>query len=200
MVLLLDNFDSFTYNLYDYLSRVGAQVTVLRNDQPLSALTARAWSAVVLSPGPGRPQAAGNMPAFIAHCATKGFPFPILGVCLGHQALGEYFGAKLQRATYPMHGKISRIFLEEQARNSVLFRHLPSHFEVVRYHSLLLTDLPATLRPLAYTQKGELMAFEHRHFPIFGVQFHPEAALSEQGLEILKNFVDYTVQKISFFA
>nr|WP_027003636.1 aminodeoxychorismate/anthranilate synthase component II [Hugenholtzia roseola] len=195
MLLLLDNFDSFTYNLYDYLSRVGAQVRVLRNDQPLSALTAEAWSAVVLSPGHGRPQAAGNMPAFIAHYAKKGFPLPILGVCLGHQALGEYFGAKLQRATYPMHGKISRVFLEKQAQDSVLFRRLPAQFEVVRYHSLLLTDLPASLRPLAYTQKGELMAFEHCHFPIFGVQFHPEAALSEQGLEILRNFVTYTVEK-----
>lgn len=184
MVLLLDNYDSFTYNLLDYLGRAGVQCRVCRNDMPLEQVADRPYQAVVLSPGPEEPRKAGNLMQVLAHYAGN---LPILGVCLGHQAIGLHFGASLQKAARPMHGKCSPVQL---CAPSVLFNGLPESFSVVRYHSLILTELPDCLQPTAYTPQGELMAIQHTELPIAGVQFHPEAIMTEYGAEILKNWVD----------
>jgi anthranilate synthase/aminodeoxychorismate synthase-like glutamine amidotransferase len=191
MILLLDNYDSFTYNLADYLQRIAAQVMVRRNDVELNELTSYPIEGLLLSPGPSTPSQAGNLMAIIEHYVEKQPHIPILGVCLGHQALGEYFGAQLVRASYPMHGKLSQIY---QQQASELFAGLPLAFDVVRYHSLLLTDLPDCLQPLAQTAQGELMAFQHHSRPIYGVQFHPEAALTQYGLELLRNWYEKVVK------
>jgi len=184
VLLLLDNFDSFTYNLSDYLGQLGLPHEVWRNDRPLSEVLARDFKAIILSPGPSRPADAGIMPALIAACYRR---LPMLGICLGHQALGEFFGASLTKAQKPMHGKISRIICQ----NRYFFEGLPPSFEVVRYHSLLLEALPPCLEALAYTDDAEnaLMAFKHRELPLAGIQFHPEALLTEYGLSILKNWL-----------
>ncbi|MBC6991407.1 anthranilate synthase component II [Hymenobacter sp. BT491] len=184
-ILLLDNFDSFTYNLLDYFRQLGATVHVLRNDVPLAELQAQSFDALVLSPGPGHPADAGVMPAAIAEYHRR---VPILGVCLGHQALGEFFGARLTRAARPMHGKVSEI---ESVPDETLFAGLPMQLSVTRYHSLVLKELPAHLVPLAHTADDhrELMAFRHRSLPLYGVQFHPEALLTTHGLAILGNWV-----------
>ncbi|MCS7005385.1 MAG: aminodeoxychorismate/anthranilate synthase component II [Cytophagales bacterium] len=179
---MIDNFDSFTYLLTDYLLRTGVTCKVLRNNLALSDYQTERYDGIVLSPGPSRPQDANqlmNILEIYANC------LPILGVCLGHQALGLYFGATLCKARRPMHGKISKITCEP---NSTLFRNLPTEIKVVRYHSLILQNLPPTLIPTAWTDEGELMAFEHAHLPICGIQFHPEAALTEFGLEMLLNW------------
>lgn len=185
-LLLLDNFDSFTFTLADYLRQLGAEVLVRRNDTPLAEIQALAVDGVVLSPGPGVPAAAGVMPALIEACHQR---VPMLGVCLGHQALGEFFGASVVRAAQPMHGKTSDI---QHQGGRCLFAGLPSSFVVTRYHSLVLQQpLPATLEPLAHTADAaaELMAFRHRSLPLYGVQFHPEALLTEHGLAILANWL-----------
>lgn len=185
-ILLLDNFDSFTHTLADYLRQLGADVIVQRNDVSLRELQAVQPAAVVLSPGPGVPGRAGVMPAAIAHFHQR---VPMLGVCLGHQALGEFFGAKLVRAARPMHGKVADISCDEE---SALFAGLPGTMPVTRYHSLLLADpLPPALRVLARTTgpEAEIMAFEHRQWPLHGVQFHPEALLTPHGLAILGNWL-----------
>jgi anthranilate synthase component 2 len=182
-ILLLDNFDSFTYNLADYLHRAGADCEVLRNDLPLATLARQPYDGVLLSPGPGRPEQAGCLMEAVAHYAGR---VPLLGVCLGHQAIGLHYGARLGKAPKPMHGKLSTL----HARPSPLFEGLPAAFRVVRYHSLLLHEpLPEPLRPIAHTEAGELMALEHRTLPIWGVQFHPEAALSEHGIALLRNWL-----------
>ncbi|RYU83737.1 anthranilate synthase component II [Hymenobacter persicinus] len=184
-VLLLDNFDSFTYNLLDYLEQLGVRAHVVRNDVPLAQIEQLAFDAVVLSPGPGIPAAAGNlMPVVEAYHAR----LPVLGVCLGHQALGEFFGARLTRAARPMHGKVSTISC---AIEDPLFAGLPARMAVTRYHSLVLKELPPVLEPLAFTtdEPGELMAFRHRTLPVYGVQFHPEALLTTHGLALLGNWV-----------
>lgn len=182
MLLLLDNFDSFTYNLRDYFQQLGQEVLVLRNDVPLTEIQRHEYSGIVLSPGPGKPKEAGVLMEVIAHYHDK---LPMLGICLGHQALGEFLGAKLQKATKPMHGKISEI----SCQDDTLFRGLPCNMPVTRYHSLLLTELPPELVPLAQTKEGELMAFRHVNFPVFAVQFHPEALLTTYGLDILRNWI-----------
>ena len=182
MLLLLDNFDSFTYNLRDYFQQLGQDVLVLRNDVSLAEIQQHQFEGIILSPGPGKPKEAGVLMEVIKHYHQK---LPILGICLGHQALGEFFGAKLEKADKPMHGKISDIFCE----NDSLFLNLPSQMSVTRYHSLLLTDLPQNLKPLALTKAGELMAFRHVELPVFAVQFHPEALLTTYGLDILRNWI-----------
>lgn len=185
-LLLLDNFDSFTYNLLDYLQQLGATVEVVRNDVPLAAIEALpAFDGIVLSPGPGTPARAGVMPALIAAYYRK---LPMLGVCLGHQALGEFFGARLGRAVRPMHGKVSEI---QWLEKSPLTANLPARQLVTRYHSLVLSQLPPALVPLAYTTDapGELMALRHRTLPLYGVQFHPEALLTAYGRALLGNWV-----------
>ncbi|WP_133274232.1 anthranilate synthase component II [Hymenobacter radiodurans] len=184
-LLLLDNFDSFTYNLLDYLQQLQVQVQVVRNDVPLAAIRELEFDAIVLSPGPGTPDRAGVMLELIQAYHQR---IPMLGVCLGHQALGEFFGAKLQRAVRPMHGKVSEIKFAPQ---EMLFHNLPPKLIVTRYHSLVISDLPETLVPLAHTtdEHQEIMALRHHSLPLYGVQFHPEALLTSHGLALLGNWV-----------
>jgi len=188
-LLLLDNFDSFTYTLRDYLCQAGAKVHVVRNDVPLAAIQQLRFDGILLSPGPGVPAAAGVMPAVIEAYHQH---VPMLGVCLGHQALGEFFGAKLGRAARPMHGKVSMV---RWVGEEPLQHGLPAEVAVTRYHSLVLRELPPTLQPLAYTTDStqELMAFRHATLPIHGVQFHPEALLTTHGGAMLRNWVKYCI-------
>lgn len=190
-LLVLDNFDSFTYTLVDYLRQAGAVCTVVRNDVPLVALATQLFDGVVLSPGPGTPRQAGNLMAVIDYYHAR---LPMLGVCLGQQALGEFFGATLGLASQPMHGKVSAIWVDTRDE---LFRNLPRQFNITRYHSLVLQTLPPALVSLATTEAGEVMAIRHRTWPLWGVQFHPEAVLTEHGLELLKNWVNTVKQDIS---
>jgi anthranilate synthase/aminodeoxychorismate synthase-like glutamine amidotransferase len=181
MILLLDNFDSYTYNLLDYFGQLGIGAHVVRNNVPLAAIEQLAFEAIVLSPGPGVPRRAGNLMAVIdRYHQTK----PMLGICLGHQALGEYFGGTLQKGLRPMHGKISPIICRQDA----IFENLPSPMPVVRYHSLVIQADNTGLVPLAFSQEGELMAFRHATLPLYGLQFHPEAALTTYGLDLLRNW------------
>ena len=185
-LLLLDNFDSFTFTLADYLRQLGAEVAVRRNDVALADLHVPDYDGVVLSPGPGTPAAAGVMPALIAaHHQTV----PMLGVCLGHQALGEFFGAAVVRAARPMHGKVTTMRCDTA---DPLFAGLPPEQPVTRYHSLIVSEpLPAALRALAHTigPAPELMALRHRTLPLHGLQFHPEALLTPHGLAMLGNWL-----------
>lgn len=183
-LLVVDNFDSFTYMLVDYLQQAGADCRVVRNDESMSRLTSDSVDAVVLSPGPGVPKSANRLLEVIDHYHQR---VPMLGVCLGHQALGEFFGATLGRASQPMHGKVSVI---RTLGTDCLWRGIPADFAVTRYHSLVLTDLPAQLVPTALTQQHELMAMRHRTLPLWGVQFHPEAALTQYGLILIQNWID----------
>lgn len=189
MLLLLDNYDSFTYNLYDYLAQLGLECKVFRNDISLSILKKQAFTGLVLSPGAYTPKASNNLMLILEYYHDK---IPVLGICLGHQAIGEFFGAKLVKAKLPMHGKLSRI----ECQKDILFKHLPQKFKVVRYNSLLIENPNSVLRVIAETSSAEIMAIAHQNLPIWGLQFHPEAALTEYGLEILRNFVEqikYTV-------
>ena len=185
-LLLLDNFDSFTFTLADYMRQLGAEVLVRRNDVPLDELAALSFEGIVLSPGPGTPAHAGVMPALIERFHAT---VPMLGVCLGHQALGEFFGATLTRAARPMHGKVSEMRCDPA---DALFAGLPAVQAVTRYHSLILSEpLPPALLPLAHTTgpAPELMALRHRTWPLYGVQFHPEALLTPHGLALLGNWL-----------
>jgi len=186
-VLLLDNYDSFTYNLYDYLLQTGVECDVYRNDAlPLAAFEQLDFQALVLSPGPKRPADAGLMLPLIRRYREQ---MPILGICLGHQALGESYGAQVVKARLPMHGKTSAI----QHLEHPLFEGIPEYFEVMRYHSLLLDSLEGVpLRRIASSAENEIMALEHVTLPLLGVQFHPESILTEHGLQILKNWVKMT--------
>ncbi|MCE7925394.1 MAG: aminodeoxychorismate/anthranilate synthase component II [Haliscomenobacteraceae bacterium CHB4] len=184
-ILLLDNYDSFTYNLYDYLSQTGVECTVLRNDTlPLAAFERLDFEAIVFSPGPKRPADAGLMLPLIQCYHDR---VPMLGICLGHQAIGEFFGAKLIKAKVPMHGKTTEI----RHGGHPLFKDIPSPFTAMRYHSLLLESLDGTpLECIAATADGEIMALAHRTLPLTGVQFHPESILTEYGLQMLQNWVE----------
>lgn len=182
MILLLDNFDSYTYNLLHYFGQLGIAAHVVRNDVDLAQIEELNFGAIVLSPGPGVPRRAGNLMAVIEkYHQTK----PMLGICLGHQALGEFFGASLQKAIRPMHGKISRIFCQKDS----IFENLPDQMPVVRYHSLVLELRNTALVPLALTADQELMAFRHATLPLYALQFHPEAALTTYGMDMLRNWV-----------
>ncbi len=187
MLLLLDNFDSFTYTLADYLHQAGAKVAVRRNDVPLAELRELDLQGIVLSPGPGAPAAAGSLLSVIEEYYQR---LPMLGVCLGQQALGEFFGARLRRSARPMHGKVSEI---ELFGDDPLLAGQPRRQPVTRYHSLALdaSTLPAALVPLAYTADAdrELMALRHATLPLYGVQFHPEALLTTHGLAWLRNWL-----------
>ncbi len=186
-VLLLDNYDSFTYNLYDYLLQTGVECDVYRNDAlSLAAFEQLDFQALVLSPGPKRPADAGLMLPLIRRYREQ---MPILGICLGHQALGESYGAQVVKARVPMHGKTSAI----QHLEHPLFEGIPEFFEVMRYHSLLLDSLEGVpLRSIASSAENEIMALEHVTLPLLGLQFHPESILTEYGLQILKNWVKMT--------
>ncbi len=185
MILLIDNYDSFTFNLVHYLGELGEACDVRRNDSlsPQEAL-ALAPDAIVLSPGPCSPNEAGICCDLIREAAGR---VPVFGVCLGHQAIGQVFGAAVVRAPAPMHGKVSPILHQ----GSDVFDGLPSPFQATRYHSLTVdpASLPDTLLATAHTEDGVVMGLRHRDFPIFGVQFHPESIASEHGHAILANFL-----------
>ena len=185
MILVIDNYDSFTWNLVHYLEELGARTHVIRNDE-LSAPEALALkpSAVLLSPGPCTPNEAGICLELIK---TAPQSLPILGVCLGHQAIGQAFGGDVVTAREIRHGKISQI----SHQGGALFEGLPQSYNVVRYHSLAVRpeSLPEALVADAYTADGEILALHHRSRPIFGVQFHPESILTEHGHALLKNFL-----------
>jgi anthranilate synthase component II len=184
-VLLIDNYDSFTYNLYQYLSELGAQVTVRRNDA-ITVNEARSLKpdAIVISPGPGVPREAGVSVDLVR---ALGPTTPTLGVCLGHQAIAEAFGGKVVRAPELMHGKASRV----HHTASGVFSGLPSPFSAIRYHSLCAqeADLPAELEVTAHSDSGVIMGIKHREYPVEGVQFHPESILTEHGKQLLANFL-----------
>jgi anthranilate synthase/aminodeoxychorismate synthase-like glutamine amidotransferase len=184
MILLIDNYDSFTYNLVQLLEQMGQEVNVYRNDQiDLSGITALNPSALMVSPGPGTPADSGIS---IDAIAQLGSQIPVLGVCLGHQAIAAVFGGKVVRADRIMHGKTSRIFHDGRS----IFRDLSNPFEAVRYHSLIVeqASLPDCLEISAWTEQGEIMGLRHRKFHIDGVQFHPESILTEAGKNLLQNF------------
>ena len=184
-LLMIDNYDSFTYNLVQYFGELGAPIEVYRNDEiSLEDIEALAPSHLVVSPGPCSPAEAGISVAAISHFAGK---LPILGVCLGHQSIGAAFGGRIVRAQQLMHGKTSEIHTLQQG----VFAGLPPTFTVNRYHSLAIerSSLPAELEITAWTDDGEIMGVRHRTLPIEGVQFHPESVLTEHGHSLLKNFL-----------
>ncbi len=189
-ILLLDNYDSFTYNLYDYLAQAGATCLVVRNDAPdLLAFEPGDFDAVVLSPGPKRPEDAGLMPNLIAAWHNR---LPMLGICLGHQALGAFFGASIVKAPEPMHGKASLV----RHSGHPLFDGVTPSFSVMRYHSLIVKSLEDTpLLPIAYSDDGVIMALAHRTLPLLGVQFHPESILTESGKQIVSNWIEMLRQQ-----
>ena len=184
-VLLIDNYDSFTYNLAQYLGELGAEVRVERNDKiTVDEIAALEPERIVISPGPCTPNEAGISLQVIARLAGR---MPILGVCLGHQAIGQAFGGKVVRAKKVMHGKTSKIFHDETG----LFAGLPNPIEATRYHSLVVEpeSLPPSLRVTAKTWDEEIMALQHRELPVWGVQFHPESILTLEGKNLLQNFL-----------
>ncbi len=193
MILLIDNYDSFTWNLYHFLGDLGAVVEVRRNDS-LSADEALALKpdAIVLSPGPCTPNEAGICLDVIAAAAAE--RLPLLGVCLGHQAIGQAFGGKVVRAPEPVHGKVWDV----NHGGTDIFAGLPSPFRATRYHSLVVEDLPETLVPTARTADGLVMGLAHRDLPIWGVQFHPESIASEHGHDMLRNFLALAAQRNAF--
>ena len=185
MLLMIDNYDSFTYNIVQYFGELGEDVRVYRNDEiTIEQIEALNPDRICISPGPKAPKQAGISVEVLKHFAGKK---PILGVCLGHQAIGEAFGGKVIRAKQVMHGKTSLI-----AHTGVgVFKGLPSPFTVIRYHSLAIerASLPSCLEVTAWTDDGEIMGVRHKEFDIQGVQFHPESILSEHGHKLLKNFL-----------
>jgi anthranilate synthase/aminodeoxychorismate synthase-like glutamine amidotransferase len=185
MILMIDNYDSFTYNLVQYLGELGQRLVVRRNDAITVAGVKRLKpSAIVISPGPGRPSDAGVSNALIEAFAGR---IPILGVCLGHQCIGEVFGGEIVRAARPMHGKTSKIY----HKGVGVLKGLPNPFEATRYHSLIVKreTLPASLAVTGWTGEREIMAMQHREWPVYGVQFHPESILTAAGKDLLKNFL-----------
>jgi anthranilate synthase/aminodeoxychorismate synthase-like glutamine amidotransferase len=184
MIAVIDNYDSFTYNLVQHLGELGAEVRVFRNDTvSVEELKALAPSHVVISPGPGTPDDAGISQHVIREMGSQ---HPILGVCLGHQCIGQVFGGRVIRAPRLMHGKTSLVHHDGE----YLFAGLPVPFEATRYHSLIVDEpLPEPLQRTAATEEGELMGLRHRELPIFGVQFHPESILTPDGKRLLRNFL-----------
>ncbi len=185
MFVLIDNYDSFTYNLWHYLGELGAEVQVVRNDaRSVDEVMAMGAEGIVISPGPCDPDRAGICLELIGRCAGN---LPLLGVCLGHQAIGQAFGGKVVRAPQPVHGKTSRINHD----GTGLFGGLPTPFEATRYHSLLVerSSLPSCLEVTAWTDDGLIMGLAHKDFDIHGVQFHPESIASQHGHRMLGNFL-----------
>jgi len=190
MILMIDNYDSFTYNLVQMFQAIGEHVQVYRNDRiDLSAVEDLKPCAIVISPGPGTPGQAGISVDLIRHWGPK---IPILGVCLGHQSIATAFGGRVVRAKRIMHGKTSRIFHS----GSPLYQGLPNPFEAIRYHSLIAyrDSLPECLEISAWTEEGEIMGLRHREFRVEGVQFHPESILTDFGSLIIENFIRLSSQ------
>lgn len=186
MTLLIDNYDSFSYNLYQLVGALGPPVRVIRNDEmTLEEIRALHPDRIILSPGPGRPEDAGITMAAV----QLGQEVPLLGVCLGHQAICAAFGGTVTYARQLMHGKQSRVTFD---RSCPLFRGLPEQGLVARYHSLAVAadTLPPELKATARTEDGEIMAVQHRQYPIYGVQFHPESIMTPEGKAMLKNFIE----------
>lgn len=185
MLLMIDNYDSFTYILVQYFRMLGVEISVYRNDAiTVDRIEELAPEGIVISPGPGDPDGAGITLSVIYHFASK---VPLLGVCLGHQAMGQAFGGKVVRAPRLMHGKTSPIFHDEKG----LFAGMPQPFDATRYHSLIVDSesLPSCLAVSAWTKQGEIMGIRHRNLPLEGVQFHPESILTREGILILQNFI-----------
>jgi anthranilate synthase/aminodeoxychorismate synthase-like glutamine amidotransferase len=185
MLLLIDNYDSFTYNLFQYLSALEQEVCVLRNDKAsLKEIEARSPQRIVISPGPGTPKQAGISNEVIQYFGNH---IPILGVCLGHQCIGYSYGAKVDRAGEIKHGKSSLIYHDGRG----VFVGLPNPFSAIRYHSLAVMpdNLPDCLEVSAWTSQGMIMGLRHRQFPVEGVQFHPESIMTEVGKDLLRNFL-----------
>ena len=186
-ILLIDNYDSFTYNLYHYLSSLNAKVDVIRNDKITSKeVVKNKYNKIVISPGPGNPNQSGNC-LDILNALYKEIPF--LGVCLGHQIIGQVFGSKIIQAKNLMHGKTSTI----KSKKIGILKNLPSKFEATRYHSLIIDkkSLSKNLKITAETDDGLIMGVQHKEYNIHGVQFHPESIKTKIGIKILKNFINY---------
>ncbi len=188
MLLMIDNYDSFTYNLVQYFLELGEEVKVIRNDKlTLDDIEDLAPQRLVISPGPRTPKEAGISVAAIQRFAGK---IPLLGICLGHQAITEAFGGKVVRADRLMHGKTSPIFHDE----SGLYQNLPNPFTATRYHSLLAEreSFPDSLKITAWTEEGEIMGLQHCELPVWGLQFHPESILTTEGMRLLQNYLELT--------
>jgi anthranilate synthase/aminodeoxychorismate synthase-like glutamine amidotransferase len=187
MILVIDNYDSFTYNLVQYLGELGADVRVRRNNEvTIEEIESMAPEQIVISPGPGRPENAGITPDVIRHFGPT---TPILGVCLGHQAIGMVYGGTVTRAQTPMHGKTSTVMHDSKG----VFAGITEPFQAGRYHSLVIAPdtVPGDLEVAARTKEdGTIMAVRHRTYPVHGVQFHPESVLTDEGRRILRNFLD----------
>lgn len=185
MLLMIDNYDSFVYNLVRYFKELEEDIVVYRNDEiDLDLIDNKKYSGIVISPGPKNPKEAGLSLEIINRFKGK---IPILGICLGHQCIGHYFGGKIVRGEYPIHGKISEVSHD----NKGLFKNIKNPLNVTRYHSLIVSkeNLPEDLRITAESSDNVIMGIEHRKYPIYGVQFHPEAELTEEGHGLLKNFI-----------
>ncbi len=191
MILLIDNYDSFVYNLARYFEELGRAVKVVRNDAiSLEEIESLKPEAIIISPGPCTPNEAGQSLKVIEHFSGR---VPILGVCLGHQAIGQVFGAKVIRASKPMHGKTSNIDHDSKG----LFTQLPTPLTVTRYHSLVVeldTSISTPLKIQSVSSDGDIMALYHQELPVFGVQFHPEAVLTQGGHKLIENFLQITDQ------
>ncbi len=185
MILVIDNYDSFTYNLVQYLGVLGAEVKVVRNDElAIAEIEALRPEKILVSPGPCSPAEAGVSVDVITHFGEK---MPVFGVCLGHQSIGHAYGGRVVRAERLMHGKTSPILHD----NTSVFKGMPCPFDATRYHSLLVerASLPDCLRITAWTAEGEIMGLAHKTLPVFGVQFHPESVLTQDGMRIMENFL-----------
>jgi anthranilate synthase/aminodeoxychorismate synthase-like glutamine amidotransferase len=184
---MIDNYDSFTYNLVQYLGELGQDIKVFRNDKiTIDEIQKMRPERIVISPGPGRPEDAGISCGVIEEFAGK---IPLLGVCLGHQCIGYVYGGRIINAKMLMHGKTSRVYHNKKT----IFKGIPDPFEATRYHSLLVEkkSVPDELEIIAWTKKGEIMGLKHKKYPLWGVQFHPESILTSVGKDILANFLRY---------
>lgn len=182
---MIDNYDSFTYNLVDYFKQIGCEIIIKKNDSKISEIECLNFDAIVISPGPETPDKAGITNKIIEKFHKT---YPILGICLGHQALGVFFGAELAKAKEPKHGKLSTINIKKD----ILYKDLNNNFNVTRYHSLVLKNLPQILKTTSLSKDdNEIMSFKHYNLPIWGIQFHPEAILTQHGIEILRNWVTF---------
>ena len=183
MILIIDNYDSFTFNLVDYFSRLGVEVDVIRNDCPVEKIEISRYKGLVLSPGPETPEKANNLMSYLKAFHDK---IPILGICLGHQAINIFFRGELKKGKKPMHGKVSVV---NHGENEDLFHEIPQNFKVIRYHSLVIGDLGTDLKIICNSEDNEIMGIKHNFFDIWGVQFHPESILTEYGLKLLDNWL-----------
>lgn len=191
-MILIDNYDSFTYNIVQYLKELGVEPTVFKNDKiTISKLKKMDFSSIIISPGPKNPDEAGiSLDVIGAFYKTK----KILGICLGHQCIAQYFGCKIVKSKSPTHGKVSKIYFEgaNGVNRDKLFDGIKQGFEATRYHSLIVDNnsLTKDIKPLAYTKDKILMVLKHKDFPIYGIQFHPEAILTQSGKQLLLNFLN----------